>query len=74
MVFTIEGNGALKKLKESISYTGNTYKVGVPWKDDKPLFRGSPIALACDIKEMYLHVQIEVEEISSLLSTILEGP
>ena len=33
LIFTEEENEALKKLKESISYTGNGYKVGVPWKE-----------------------------------------
>ena len=37
MILTEEENEALKKLKESISYNGNGYKVGVPWKDDKAL-------------------------------------
>ena len=37
MIFTEEENEALKKLKESISYTGNGHKVGVPWTKDKPL-------------------------------------
>ena len=37
VIFTEEENKALKKLKESISYTGNRYNVGVPWKEDKPL-------------------------------------
>jgi len=37
VIFTEEENEALKKLKESISYSGNGYKVGVPWKEDKPL-------------------------------------
>ena len=37
VIFTEEENEVLKKLKESISYTGNGYKVGVPWKEDKPV-------------------------------------
>ena len=37
MIFTEEENEALKKLKESISYTANGYRVGVPWNEDKPL-------------------------------------
>ena len=59
MILTKEENDPLKKLKESTSYNGNIYKVEVPWKDDKPLFRRNPIALVCGIKEMYLHVEIE---------------
>ena len=37
VIFTEEENEVLKKLKASIHYTGNGYKVGVPWKEDKPL-------------------------------------
>ena len=37
VIFTEEENEVLKKLKESITYTGNGYKVGVPWKEDKPV-------------------------------------
>lgn len=36
LIVTEEENEALKKLKESIRYTGKGYKVGVPWKEDKP--------------------------------------
>ena len=36
VILTEEENEALKKLKESISYTGHGYKVGIPWKEDKP--------------------------------------
>lgn len=35
-IFTEEENEAMKKLKESIRYTGKGYKVSVPWKEDKP--------------------------------------
>lgn len=35
-IFTEEENEALRKLEDSISYTGERYKVGVPWKDNKP--------------------------------------
>ena len=37
MILTEEENEALKKLKDSISYTGNGYKMGVLWKENKPL-------------------------------------
>ena len=37
VIITEEENEVLKKLKESIRYTGNGYQVGVPWKDEKPL-------------------------------------
>ena len=37
VIFTEEENEVLKKLKKSISYTGNGYKVGVPWTEDKPV-------------------------------------
>lgn len=36
VIFTEEENEALEKLKGSICYTGKGYKVGVPWKEDKP--------------------------------------
>lgn len=36
VIFTEEENEALEKLKGSIRYTGKGYKVGVPWKEDKP--------------------------------------
>jgi len=39
VIFTEEENEALKKLNDSIGYTGNGYKMGVPWKEDKPLLR-----------------------------------
>ena len=35
MIFTEEENKTLKKLKKSIYYTGQRYKVGVPWREDK---------------------------------------
>ena len=34
--FTEEESETLRKLGDSISYTGERYKVGVPWKDNKP--------------------------------------
>ena len=37
VIITEEENEVLKKLKESIRYTGNGYQVGVSWKDEKPL-------------------------------------
>jgi len=35
-IFTKEESETLRKLENSISYTGERYKVGVLWKDDRP--------------------------------------
>ena len=50
VIFTEEENEALRKLKESISYTENGYKVGVPWKEDKPLlpYRHTALSRLCN--------------------------
>ena len=41
VIFTEEESEALEKLKGSIRYTGKGYKVGVPWKEDKPRLPGN---------------------------------
>ena len=35
-IFTKEEGETLRKLENSNSYTGERYKVGVPWKDERP--------------------------------------
>ena len=35
-IFTKEESETLRKLENSISYIGERYKVGVPWKDNRP--------------------------------------
>ena len=53
VIFTEEENEALRKLKESISYTGNGYKEGVPWKEHKrplPDNRHTALSRLCNRK------------------------
>ena len=59
VIITEEENEVLKKLKESIRYTGNGYQVGVPWKDEKPLLPDNHYTA---LSRLHNTEQVEIED------------